>query len=898
MRNFIFILTIVWGVLIAFSNPSYGETLEIHQSGDTVEVYDYIEITIRMNDVNVVNPFTEITVTGEFVHDNQHMTHVDGFCDSVDGSVFRIRYMPTNHGTYTYKIVVEYPSGRRTFEGSFQATSSNRKGLLCVDKERPNHFVWEGTGEHYFWNGTTTYYLMGWEDFSDIEQIIDRLHGYQINRLRVLIYGRNKDKPWGQPVKSTEDFKLYLNPWPASQPHNIEEPQFDLSRFNIEYWRKYERLLRYAREKDVIVSVIFFIGGQIYPTPFKAYSEDEIRFYRYGVSRFAAFSNVTWDLGNEHNFHREVPKWCDWLGPKVKEWDPYDHILSAHNIVYRTPGINWNDIQLIQRWDAGQNAYMLGEKEKQVTSGRMIPNVNEEYGYEDLWEKYPGHRKAETRRKLAWEISMAGCYQTTGETAERGVGFPPDSGGGWVNGRGDNSMTMLKGYEYMVDFFTSLDWWNYEPANEAVNGSAMCLSKQQNSIIVYMAKSQPVTIRLKNGVYRARWYNPRNGKWTENLYADGPVWTAPEPPDEEDWALLLEYDETLRDVTPPRISHVHINGHGDKLYVVFSEMVKEDSAIDVDNYRIDKNIKIRDITLDGESTKTAVLHIDEPTEEGTYHLTVENIHDMAPNPNRMRETSKIPFQYRDVTRPLIELRFNEGKGTSTLNTGLTRVQTKEAALSKPVPRWTDNTAPNTDGFALDFGSVPEANSINLGDEPLTELKGLRSFTITGWLNVRDNKTGPGGNRIFCTINNGGDGIDLVYLNNGALQLGVNQWPDSSPAKSTIGTISFDENAGIENWRFFAVTYDATALRENVKFYFGNKNQPAQLDNAITYNRGAIGFDAGPAAIGHFNPHTRANAKDRMFRGVLDDIRVFGCKADHSGALPLEIIQDIQNGSNP
>jgi hypothetical protein len=31
-------------------------------------------------------------------------------------------------------------------------------------------------------------------------------------------------------------------------------------------------------------------------------------------------------------------------------------------------------------------------------------------------------------RRAAWEIYMAGCYQTTGETAKRGTGYWPDTG--------------------------------------------------------------------------------------------------------------------------------------------------------------------------------------------------------------------------------------------------------------------------------------------------------------------------------------------------------------------------------------------------------------------------------------------------------------------------------------
>ncbi len=310
---------------------------------------------------------------------------------------------------------------------------------------------------------------MDWDD-ETIRQSIDRLAGLKINRLRVLVYGRNNPRPWETPVVPTENFQLHLNPWVAERPDDIKNPGFDLRRFNVDDWKKYERPLRHAREKDVIVSVIFFIGAQVLPTPFEAYSEEERLYYRYGVARLAAFSNVTWDLGNEYNFHRKAPDWADLLGHLVKQWDPYEHLTSAHNVAHRTPKSTWLDMQLLQRRASGQTGYMLDQRAAQEKTGYIIPQINEEYGYEDLWEKYPGHRATETRRKDAWEISMAGCYQTTGESARRGTGVAPDTGGGWVNGRGDDQMTMLIGYGHMVDFFTACDWWNCQPLSEAVQG--------------------------------------------------------------------------------------------------------------------------------------------------------------------------------------------------------------------------------------------------------------------------------------------------------------------------------------------------------------------------------------------------------------------------------------------
>jgi hypothetical protein len=409
------------GTLAAARVPA----VTFHAAPAAVVVNDFCEITISVERPTAANPFTDVTIVGEFRRQGGKPIHVDGFCDAADGRLFRIRFMPCEPGRYDYTVLFRQGGNESSHKGSFTAVAKRRKGVLRVDPERPEHFIWQGTGEHYFWNGTTTYYLMGWDD-ETIRSSIDRLAEYRINRLRVLLYGRNRPRPWRQPVVSTERFQLHLNPWLAKQPDDVAKPDFDLTRFNIDHWRKYERLLRYAREKNVIISVIFFIGGQVLPTPFAAGSAEEDLYYRYAVARLAAFSNVTWDLGNEYNFHRPAPDWADEMGTKVKAWDPYDHLCSAHNVTHRTARSNWCDMQLIQRWDAGQNAFMLQQREAQKKTGRMIPQVNEEYGYEDLWEKMPGQRSADTRRRCAWAIVMAGCYQTTGESSRTGTGIAPE----------------------------------------------------------------------------------------------------------------------------------------------------------------------------------------------------------------------------------------------------------------------------------------------------------------------------------------------------------------------------------------------------------------------------------------------------------------------------------------
>ena len=868
-------------VSVRFSTPA-----------STVQVHDFIEVTVTVAEPDARNPFIDATVAGEFSSETGPPVAVEGFCDSSDGSVYRVRFMPSEPGVYRYSVRFQQGAFERSHAGTFQAEHARRRGQLRVDPAYPEHFVWSGTGEHYFWNGTTTYYLMGWEDEEVIRRTIDRLASFKVNRLRVLVYGRNEDRPWNQPVKSTPAFKLYLNPWPAARPDDVKNPGFDLARFNVPFWQKYERMLRHARERDVIVSVIFFIGGQVFPTPFAAYSEDEKRFYRYGVARLAAFSNITWDLGNEHNFHREAPKWCDWLGPLVKAWDPYDHLNSAHNVIYRTPGAVWNDLQLIQRWDAGQNAYMLSERANQAAAGRVIPQINEEYGYEDLWEKYPGERSAETRRRLAWEISMAGCYQTTGETANRGVGFQPDAGGGWVSGRGDDSMTMLRGYNHMVTFFSNFDWWRGIPTNALVSGGAFCLAEPGRVYAVYSTSSASIlSLKLTEGRYRVRRFDPRSGEWTSLPSAGGPVWSASTPAGGSDWAYLLQRDDGQIDAAPPALLAAHASGRANQLIVTFSEALDPATANDAANYRLTPNGAVLDAELHPQEPNKVTLRTAELNAGTTRTLAVSAVADRSPRRNVIRNQAKVSFEVHDASLPLVELLFDRVTERTTPNTGSASKTGSKAMLTDRQPKTTSQT-PSGSGTAIDFGREPGEFAVELGSQTIEVLSGLRSFTISGWLNCRDATVGSGGNRIVSTINSGGDGFDLVLLKDGRLQLSVNQWPDGLATHSSVGKISADPETARDNWRFFAVSYDSTAESEQVKFCFGGLDKDVTRDTAVTYNRGPVGQGVGTLAIGHFNRTTRSGHADRMFRGILDEIRIHGSKVDDAGALPLNDIRAI------
>src|SRR3989441_9363000 len=417
-------------------------------------------------------------------------------------------------------------------------------------------YIWEGTGEHYFFNGTTAFWLMGWRDERIINNCIDRLRALKINRIRVLLSGA-ANILWGEPVMTGENFTMMLRPWMAEAPNSFDNPKIDFTRFNIPYWQKWERMLRYARDRDVIISAILEIST--HKAQPDAGSEDERRYVRYAVARLSAFSNITWDLGDDLDSFRDE-KWTHETGTLLVGWDPYKHLATSHP-THREPqdrGSDWFGFTSIQDWSRRQHALMLEERQIQLKTGRIIPQANEEYGYEDHyphWAPKPDADSAETLRRCAWEIAMAGAYGTAGESARRGVNIWPNTGGGWINGRGDDSMVMLKGYEHMVDFFTSFEWWKTEPHDELVKNGAYCLAEPGEIYAVYLPlrslcgnhedfgyndECGEVAIRLQPGTYVAKWFSAATGEIVPLPPVQGSDWIVPNPPGWADWAVLLQ----------------------------------------------------------------------------------------------------------------------------------------------------------------------------------------------------------------------------------------------------------------------------------------------------------------------------------------------------------------------
>jgi hypothetical protein len=119
--------------LLSAQRPSF--TLE-HKR---VAIYAQAEITLRLPPVKSAYPCANVRLTGTFISPSNDTMQAEGFCDSPDGSTYRIRFMPTKPGTYRFTIK-SYAVHRRqiknvlttgmaqtgSYSGTLTATASSR----------------------------------------------------------------------------------------------------------------------------------------------------------------------------------------------------------------------------------------------------------------------------------------------------------------------------------------------------------------------------------------------------------------------------------------------------------------------------------------------------------------------------------------------------------------------------------------------------------------------------------------------------------------------------------------------------------------------------------------------------------------------------------------------------
>ncbi|MHC4556278.1 MAG: DUF5060 domain-containing protein, partial [Planctomycetota bacterium] len=636
--------------------------------------------------------------------------------------------------------------------------------------------------------------------------------------------------------------KMRMCVFPKSYSYNKNEPEFypfegkplkdwDYSRFNPEFFRHFERRVADLRDLGIEADLILFHPYDRWDYS-KMDAKTDDRYLRYIVARLAVYRNVWWSFANEFDLMKSKTM-ADWdrFFQIVRKYDPYQHLRGIHNCRgFYDHTKPWVTHASIQSSDFNRAREWREKYNKPIVYDECKYEGNIPQGWGNITAKELVHR--------FWLGTIGGCYVGHGETYKHPKDILWWSKGGVLHGQSPARIAFLKKIMQPTPFDQMMP-------GELSAGNYV-LSKTGELYLIYFSAPTAVNLELQG---------------TKPYKVDGI----------DTWDMTIT---SMGNASPSKFSFIapkpnyllrlSVYGPGEKVRpdVKASARPTEGIAPLKVQFSTPSQLKRRWEFGDGSSSyERNPVHIYKEPGLYTAMLTVTNSEDLSSGAALLISVD------RALGTPIVRVGFKDGDSPRTKLHG-------EIIRGK--------------NGSYDFGDGEPWKWISVGEGPVEALEGLQSFTILGWANPMSLKIGSGGNRIAFNLNYNRSGFDLVCLGDGRLRLAVNEWPDrirndSSPNKLRIG-----------QWTFYAVTYDGTRAKDNVHWYFGDADRPAESDITTSYSRGPTGKGSGELTIGNYNESIQQHGKDRQFRGKLRGIKIFGSRIGPRGALSLSDIRKHQN----
>ena len=483
------------------------------------------------------NPFRDVALTARFTHaDSGTSIGVNGFYDG--GSTWRIRFMPTELGTWSYVT-----------ESADLSLDQKSGQVQCTEPTQPHlHGPLRPEGCHFrHADGTrrlllSTRFSCHFASPSVWARVIDHLKAHRVNRILFVMGG----------VHGTVK-ELYG-----------EGPDF--SHYNVEKFQAIDAFIDALRRADILASPYFYYfndKSQRGLTP-----EQDKAYIRYGMARFGAYCNVMPVLSNEveqkctdrrSQYDLASHTWANEMGAYLRELAVFGVPVAVHNPMETDEAVEPGFYTLLRDWPfpwahlmlrqaqvgslgaAPELSDDLPEQKNPVYDVRAyarhnqllidlrrfgVPVINEEPGYEmgglnwdskGLNPRPWNTQTSETLIPTFWTAVTAGAYCMWGHAATYEMGDP------------FAGMTKSATPQYLKilhDFVTALSYWEMEPANDAVSPDEMtvdgeayrtnfCLAKPGEIYLIFSLNGGAFTVSLApGGTYEATQMDPRTGSTT------------------------------------------------------------------------------------------------------------------------------------------------------------------------------------------------------------------------------------------------------------------------------------------------------------------------------------------------------------------------------------------------
>lgn len=533
-----------WAILAALAVIAVG-LQSVTSAAEPVPLWGRFEVKLVADEK--ADPETAVAVELVSPSDKKHA--IDGFWDGE--LVWRLRYMPTEEGTWKYTTKSEpavkgldQQSGKFECRGRDQSNRFLKHGVLRVAESRT--YLEHADGTPFFWMGDTVWTgpakatLDDWKKFLD-----DRV----AKKFTVIQF--NMASPWRTAPTDREGMTAFEGR------ENIK--------INPQYYQRLDAFMDAINERGLAASPILVWAlkkedpGNYLP------EKDVLKLVRYEVARYGAH-HLVWLLAGDNPYNvQSAPRWKR-IGREVFGGKPRQPV-STHPTGMNWPWEGWRNEDWIDVFGYqsghGDDAKTLewihsGPVAKNRDNKPVRPIINLEPPYEDhlAYQSRKPHSAYNVRRAVYWSLLASA---TAGVTyGGHGVwswqlepGKTPTDHAGTGVAKVWHEAVHLPGSQqmkYVVEVFESTPWWELRPNQELLESQpgggdpakfvAAASTAEGKAAVVYLPVGGKVIVnreRLAKNLL-AEWVNPRDGTRQGAKPVEGSTYQAP---DEQDWVLVF-----------------------------------------------------------------------------------------------------------------------------------------------------------------------------------------------------------------------------------------------------------------------------------------------------------------------------------------------------------------------
>jgi len=406
--------------------------LEIKRNNNSLEVFKMLtteqwqmhEITLAGTQTG--NPFTDVFLKAVFRHDVGYI-ETDGFY--VGGGVYKIRFMPTVPGKWTYRTQSGDPAlDGKTGEILCGPATGNNRGPVRV---KGKYYFAHADGTRHISIGTTCYAWI-YQTGDLIEKTFSELEKYGFNKIRMCVFPKHYDYN----LKEPEHFPFIKD----------ADGGFDFTRLDPVFFNKLDRIISRLSDSDIQADLILFHPYDRWGFASMPPDADD-RYLRYMAARYSAYKNVWWSFANEYDLmtnmggasnpcHKDIWDW-ERFAKIICAHDPYGHLRSIHNC-----GTFYDHTKPWVTHCSVQGAGTDNADKTRRTYGK--PVVYDECEYEGNIQHNWGNISGQEMTKRFWLGAVYGGFVGHGETYLGHDGILWWSHGGKLHGESPERIRFMK----------------------------------------------------------------------------------------------------------------------------------------------------------------------------------------------------------------------------------------------------------------------------------------------------------------------------------------------------------------------------------------------------------------------------------------------------------------------